>query len=133
MATKKKKKKTYRKLDGTTYAVDKYPTISFVPGSNTQVLAHFEMDAATRSKVVKEYKLQWVYQVGAGNSAKNIEGSTDTIQPNANGALSADGKKALYNVSYSPPSDAVGVCVKVTVVGKTYKYDKKVTKKRNYL
>lgn len=130
MATKKKKKKTYRKLDGTTYTIDKDPTISFVPGSNTQVIAHFEMNAAKRSKVVKEYKLQWVYQVGAGSSAKNIEGSTDTIQPNANGALSADRKTALYNISYSPPSDAVGVCVKVTVVGKTYKYDKKVIKKK---
>lgn len=129
MATKKKKK-TYRKLDGTTYSIDKDPTISFVPGSNTQVIAHFEMNATKRSKVVKEYKLQWVYQVGNGNSAKKIEGSTDTVQANANGALSSDRKTALYNINYSPPSDAVGVCAKVTVVGKTYKYDKKVTKNK---
>ena len=100
--------------DKTVYSTSK-PVISFTPGSNTQVVAQFNMNLKRRSKAVKEYKLQWLYKVGN----RRIEGSTDTVQAGANGA--SNSTDAIYNIIYSPPSDAVEVAVKVTVVGKTYK------------
>ena len=81
------------------------------------------MNLKRRSKAVKEYKLQWLYKVGN----RRIEGSTDTVQAGANGA--SNSTDAIYNIIYSPPSDAVEVAVKVTVVGKTYKYYKNKTAK----
>lgn len=126
MATTKK----IRKINNATYCIKSNPTISFVPGSDTQVVARFEMDAKERSAYVKEFTLQWIYQVGSGSDARNIEGSKDTVQPSGNGALSPDGSTAIYDIVYSPPSDAVAVAVKVTVVGKSYKYDKKVVTKK---
>ena len=67
--------------DKTVYSTSK-PVISFTPGSNTQVVAQFNMNLKRRSKAVKEYKLQWLYKVGN----RRIEGSTDTVQAGANGA-----------------------------------------------
>lgn len=109
--------------DKTVYSTSK-PVISFTPGSNTQVVAQFNMNLKRRSKAVKEYKLQWLYKVGN----RRIEGSTDTVQAGANGA--SNSTDAIYNIIYSPPSDAVEVAVKVTVVGKTYKYYKNKTAKK---
>lgn len=88
--------------DKTVYSTSK-PVISFTPGSNTQVVAQFNMNLKKRSKAVKEYKLQWLYKVGN----RRIEGSTDTVQAGANGA--SNSTDAIYNIIYSPPSDAVEV------------------------